>query len=145
MYKSKANVHEESINFPSLGVICGKGRERRKRKKISLKLSELSNFYHLQCTFLPPCSPLNVKWQGRARGLAAKVSEWQSGEAWSSLGRGGWDSPWQSLLGVQRGLWALRGWCSVPKPSVEATSATNHGFALGCLCFFVAQTSFIVF
>lgn len=55
---------------PSLGVICGKKRgerERRKkeRKKKSLKLSELGNFYHLPCTFLPPHSPPNVKWQGR--------------------------------------------------------------------------------
>lgn len=96
LYNSKAYLHKESINFPSLGVICGKERERRKRKKISLKLSELSNFYHLQCTFLPPRSPLNVKWQGRTQGLATRVPEWQSGEVWSSPGTGGrgdWDSP----------------------------------------------------
>lgn len=33
MYNSKAYLHKESINFPSLGVICGKGRERRKGEK----------------------------------------------------------------------------------------------------------------
>ena len=78
MYNSKAYMHKVSINFPSLGVICGKGRERERRKrekKKSLKLSELSNFYHLQCTFLPPRSPLNVKWHGRTQSLAARVRE----------------------------------------------------------------------
>lgn len=81
MYNSKAYLHKESINFPSLGVICGKQREREEKgKKISLKLSELSNFYHLQCAFLPPHSPLNVKWQGRTQGPATRVkrmTEWR--------------------------------------------------------------------
>lgn len=75
----KAVLHTESINFPGLGVICGKWGKNERGKKgvggVSLKLSELSNFYHLQRTLLPPCFPLDVKWQGRTQGLAAGVGE----------------------------------------------------------------------
>lgn len=141
MYNSKAHLHKESINFPSLGVICGKGRRKRK-KNISLKLSELRNFYHLQCTFLLPCTPLNVKWQGWTQGPAAILPEWQSGEravlSRERRLRGGTFLLAGPALGTEVEPRPPRDWCpaapSVPEPSMEGCPCLKLWLLLRIYC-----------
>lgn len=74
-------------------------REKKERKKKSLKLSELGNFYHLSCTFLPPHSPPNVKWQERRQAQPQEPGNDRVNKGLfvfrdgSSGGGGGWDRP----------------------------------------------------
>ena len=121
---------QESINFHQPWSNLWKTEKKRereeKKKKMSLKLSERSNFYHLQCTFLPPRSPLNVKWQGRTQGPGHKsrrMTEWRRVVPFGEMKKkGAGEAGTAPLAGLMRGhrggLWPLYSWCPMPKPSV---------------------------
>lgn len=78
-------AHEIYQSCQSWSNLWKKGEVEQEKEKKGEDISEVRqaivrNFYHVLCTFLPPFSPQEVKWQGRMHGLPAKLREWQSGE-----------------------------------------------------------------